>query len=203
MKKRNLAGLYGLARGQLEAELSTNPRMKWILLLLAGCLALAIIVSVMRVGAALETRVEQTRDELVSLRKIAKETDWPQRLNDTRLLRSQIEDRLWVAETAGLAEANFETWLRSVFVSSEMSPRRLSVQVAPIGKADDVYLGDILQLSARVVIPFSRDGLIKFLRTASTYQKVVVVDELVIKTGRNPGVEMQLFAPVIVRQKDD
>ena len=102
--------------------------------------------------------------------------------------------RLWDAPTPGLAEASFETWLRQHFGRYGATPQQILITRSPAvgrdGQAATTLVG-LQRMTAKVLAPFDQTVL-QVLADAAEAEKVVVVDRLILRSGINSRMELDI-----------
>ena len=111
---------------------------------------------------------------------------WHQRREETDLSRVRAEARLWEAETDGLAQANFQSWILE-------QTNRAGIGVGEIHTAIDSALANPLKLrhlTAQLAGRFEADGFVKLLQAIPGHDRLVVVERLEIQVTPVPRFEM-------------
>ncbi len=94
-------------------ELRTNNRLQVGLVAIIAILVAYSLLSLDEYRLKLIKELAQQQQRLAQLSGVVAQTEWQQRAEATRALRVQLEDKLWKANTVGLAQANFQAWLES------------------------------------------------------------------------------------------
>jgi hypothetical protein len=124
--------------------------------------------------------------QLSRIEKLGQTDLWHQRREETDLARVRAEARLWEAETDGLAQANFQSWILE-------QANRASIGVGDIHTAIDSALASPLKLrhlTAQLAGRFEQDGFVKLLQAIAGHDRLVVVERLEIQVTPVPRFEM-------------
>lgn len=109
---------------KLAAELGASRRLR---------LGLALIVAVLWLYGVLllrDARDERTRGfrqasvQLARLQEAAGQTEWPQRLEEAKILQAALESGLWRGDSLGLSRAALQDWLAQQMKQAQV-PRPL------------------------------------------------------------------------------
>ena len=108
-----------------------------------------------------------------------------------------LEERFWIGNTPGLAEAGFERWLRDRLTRYKTEPQSITVRrVAVSPPSTDPQsrdpLANVERMTAKIMMPFDQTGLIGFLDDIAESERVMVVDRLIVRAGRNPRTEIDV-----------
>jgi hypothetical protein len=134
--------------------------------------------------------VADKRARLARINQVGKTELWQQRRAETQLARDQAEARLWEAETDGLAQANFQSWLLD-------QAKQAGIAVGEIGSSIDASLNNPLKLrkvTAQMGGRFETPGFVKLLQTIAGQEHLVIIERLDIQVAPTPRFEMVLGA---------
>ena len=208
----NLKDLAADARGRLTSrfgsELLLSDRTKALVAVAGFVLFLFTLLAMHQGVVSLERRYVKAEADSVRLRKQIETNLWQQRKNDSQVLKAVLLERMWTAQTPGLAQANFERWLRERLSRYRIEPQQqiqtrfvaASRQVPGGGTKDP--LSDIQRMSTKIVLPFDQTGLSGFLADMAEAEKAVVVDHLNIRSGRNARIDIDVSAFYYSSQKN-
>ncbi len=115
---------------------------------------------------------------------------WHQRRAESDQWRLQAEGRLWEAETDGLAQANFQSWIAE---QAKQTGIRLNDIRTTINTPANNPM-KLRQISAQLTGRFEAEGFFKLLETVTTHDRLVVVERLEIQIAPVPHFEMVLGA---------
>jgi hypothetical protein len=149
---------------------------------------------------SLERRYVKAETDSVRLRKQIETNLWQQRKQQSQVLKAVLLERMWTAQTPGLAQANFERWLRERLSHYRIEPQQqiqtrfvaASRQIPGGGTKDP--LSDVQRMSTKIVIPFDQAVLAGLLADLAEAEKAVVVDHLNVRSGRNARVDIDISA---------
>jgi len=188
----------GKLQGPLKTEIQNNKRLLWLFSALCLIIYGSVLVTLNNHLDLAHKAFQNSRNELRRLEGQTTNTSWSTRLTDSRNLRFQLTNKLWEAQTPGLAEANFERWIRDSLSKGNMETRQVVVRRSPLNQkralASATFDIDesMQRMTAKIITQLDPGGLIKFLAEAAEYEQWVLVDLLVIRTGRNPRLEMDV-----------
>ncbi len=145
----------------------------------------------------LDSRESEIRREAVDkqaqlsrLEQVGQAELWQQRREETQLARNHAEARLWEAETDGLAQANFQSWLLD-------EAKQAGIAVGEMRSSIDANPNNPLKLrrvSAQVSGRFEAAGFVKLLQAIASQEHLVVIERLDIHVAPTPRFEMVLGA---------
>jgi hypothetical protein len=195
----SLNDLINSGRAWLEAQASQAERLRPMLAIAAIVLFFGFLAVVVGWVSDSVNNVKAAQAELSSLTQQLKEGSWPQRKQQSETLKFQLNERLWTAETAGLAEASMERWLRERIEKSNVRADSIRVQRAALqGSADGGLLNGAQRMTAKIVMPFEPESLLQILREIASNDKILIVDRLLVRSGRNPLIEMDVSTFLIL-----
>ena len=113
---------------------------------------------------------------------------WHQRRIDTDAVRVQAEGRLWEAETDGLAQANFQTWV--IDEAARAGIGQIEIHTSINQTANNPL--KLRQLTAQITGRFETGALFKLLQTIAGHSRLLIVNRLEIQTVPMPRFEMWL-----------
>lgn len=205
-----LRGLWGGLQsrfGGRVGEIALSDRFKGLTAAAAVLILLLSLLGLNRLVHSLERNYLAARTDMIRLQTQISTNAWQQRKQQSQVLKSVLEERLWTAQTPGLADAGFERWLRERMGRYRMEPtQQIQIRHVPAAAragaaAGPDALADIQRMTAKVVLPFDPQGLTQFLADVAEAEKTVVVDRLSLRAGRNSRVEMDVSAFFWSREK--
>jgi hypothetical protein len=180
-------------------DLVITDRLKF---LLAGTFVIIVLSALLGLSSFVDNLEDNYTTSQTDLERIEEQTEsisWEERENQSHVLKTVLQDKLWAAQTTGLAEAGFERWLRSSLSRHKMQPRQLQITRVPIvsqagANATDNPLAGVQKMTVKILLPFDQAGLMGFLRDISTSDKTIVTERLIARSGRNPRIEIDVSA---------
>ncbi|MDX2143305.1 MAG: hypothetical protein SFV19_08115 [Rhodospirillaceae bacterium] len=204
---KSLTGAIESASNWLGSQLSQSNRAP---LVLGALIALIVVMGLSAVAGLSNGAIKGLRASQQELSRLKQELAsgyWSERKQASATLRFQLRERLWTAETAGLAEASLERWLRERLEGKGVRVDSIRVQRTPISAASDSSdpsaLENVQRMTAKVIMPLELEVLFELLDAVSTSDKIMVVDRLIIRTGRNSLVEMDVSTFVYLSAAQD
>jgi hypothetical protein len=192
MKSELFADLIKPVTAWMQAQTNGGDHLRP--LLTAGAV-IAVLIVLFGANSFLN---DQTRDlrrvqsDLSNLSRQLSEGSWEDRRRQSDALRLALSERFWQAETAGLAEATLERWLRDRSEKYGVKPDTIRIQRSAVGSGTDdkVSLKGVQRMTAKVTMPFQPQAVVQILDEVARNDKIMIVDRLFIRSGRNPLVEI-------------
>jgi hypothetical protein len=192
---QSLAPAIEYFRRHVSNEMVSNER----LVLLLGSAVATILFSAFYGLWSLTSHTAQqlatSKNSLARLQMEVTDDAWPKRVDISRDLKTQLSARFWDAETLGLAEAGFESWLRARFGKYGEEPQQIQITRSPALGRDgqtSASLAGIQRMTAKVIAPFDQSVVLQVLADAAEADKIIVVDRLIIRAGANSRLEMDI-----------
>lgn len=180
--RQKIARLQNLWRQQ--------PRLRLGSWLLAGLLVLNLLWSVGDARRQLEPELRQLVAQQSRVNAILAEEDWELQAGRLEALRREVEQRLWQADSRGLALATFEGYLEAEASRTNLNRWRIEMQT-PL-EVDDI--DGLLILRARLEADHDPAALIDFLEALATAATPVSVHALSTRSLRPPRSRIELRA---------
>lgn len=190
------------ARAWFDDQLAQTERLRPMLAITGAVIFLALLIAVIGFSNDRVRSYRAAQVELARLEQQLKDGSWVERKTQSETLRFQLYGRLWTGETAGLAEASFERWLRERIESKGGKPDTIRIQRSSVAMSSDNgkdgRLQGLQRMTAKIVLPFEPEAVLEILNTAATADKVLVIDRLLIRSGRNALIEMDISTFVVL-----
>lgn len=164
----------------LLLELRQNFRLRIGLWLIIGLFLSYAVIFLNTYQGKIKKDYQEALHRLHQLRTIAKQTQWPQRATQIHQLLQQLEARLWQAETKGLAQAMFQSWLQEEMYFAQFENPRLDMQ-APLEVPN---YPQIWQVTADLNAGISPIKLHQFLSGLLQNPQLVAIEKLDIRFSR-------------------
>jgi len=197
-----LGGMVASARSWIESQVGEAERLRPMLAVAAAVLFFGLLIAGFGLASSKVQGLRTAQTELARLQQQLKDGSWTSRKQESETLRFQLKERFWTAETAGLAEASLERWLRERIEKQEVRPDNIRIQRSAVQVGSEIQAGSALagvqRMTAKVVMPFEPEALMVVLREAATNQKILTIDRLLIRSGRNPLIEMDISTFVLL-----
>jgi hypothetical protein len=188
------------ARSRIGHDLVLTDRLKVLISTGVGLVVLAALAGMHQTVSSFERDYERVQIDKARLEAQIEAGGWEERKQQSQVLKSLLEERLWAAQTPGLADASFERWLRD-----RMSPHKLEpiaqIQVRRVPLVRQTQPGEqggplstVQRMTAKLILPFESAGLAQFLADIAEADKAIVVDRLIVRAGRNARIEMDVSA---------
>ena len=178
------------------AELKTNARARWLLIVGGVIIAFVVLVQVQGAINSVQNSLIKRTQLLARLEATAKNTEWINRRKAVDALRNEFESRLWPWETDGLASAEFQDWISKLARESgvNISEIRPDIELKASGN-----LG-VRKMSANVIGAYDVNAMEKFLGALAVQNRVVMVDRL--RLSSTPIGRYEITLVTYLRTKD-
>jgi len=160
----------------LISELRRNNRLRVGLWAIFAILLTYMVLVLNDYHKQLQDDHAKAQARLNQLQTIAKQTQWTERANQAKELRTQLTARLWQADTKGLAQAIFQTWLQEEIFFAKIGKPILNVK-----EAVNVPKYPLWQVTAKLKAPFVPKGLFSLLREIAKNPRLTVTERLEIR----------------------
>lgn len=195
-------GAVNNARDWLDKQLLQVERLRPMIAAASVVVFLALLTLMIGLARQQGKDLTAAQTSLARLKQQINEGSWADRKRESETLRFQLYQRFWTAETAGLAEASLERWLRERIEKLGVRPDTIRIQRAAVTAASDTSangpLAGVQRMTAKVIMPFEPEALIDVLSAAASFEKILVVDRLMIRGGRNALIEMDISTFVVL-----
>jgi hypothetical protein len=182
-----LVKIAAASAGKRLAANFSNRRTRVLLLLLGATTAIASLTMLDALDTALQRRIAECQQQLARVEQLAN-ADWRQRRDETEPLRVKAESRLWEAETDGLAQANFQSWITEQAGAAGVGP----IEVHTAINANTNNPMKLRQLSAQVSGRFEPEGFFRLLQAIAGNDRLVIVERLDVQMLPVAHFEMML-----------
>lgn len=164
----------------LIAQVKGNPRLQIGLGVIALILAGWVFLLLGDVRAARVAELERDHERLAQIKQLAKQKGWTKRAIEAEELRRVLDAELPQAKSAGLAQAEFQGWLRGV-VTSQGGDVRIETQ-APM---EVESVPGVVQVTSVVSGALPPDRVIQMLQRIESHAQLIAVP---LATIRDDGV---------------
>jgi hypothetical protein len=175
------------ALGKWLTDNLANRRTRGLLMLLGAAIAGAGLLLLDGLDTALTGRIAELQRRLGRIEQLAG-VDWRQRRAETEPLRVQAEGRLWEAETDGLAQANFQSWITEQAGAAGLGP--IEIRTTINSAANNAM--KLRQLSAQIGGRFDPEAFFRLLQAITGHDRLVTVDRLEVQILPVPHFDLQL-----------
>lgn len=191
----SLAPALDYVRRHVSNEMVSNERLILMLAAMVVLVWLSALYGLWSVTAGMRAQLVASKTSLARLQAEVTSEAWPKRVEDSRALSAQLSGRLWEADTAGLAEASFEAWLRTHFGKNGAEPQQIQITRSSAlgrdGQPSPAFVG-VQRMTAKVLGPFDPAALTQVLADIVEADKFIVVDRMIIRAGANNRLEMDV-----------
>jgi hypothetical protein len=127
-------------------------------------------------------------EQLHRLRDISAQDAWAEQAERARALRVQAEDKLWRADSRGLAQATLQSWLQAQLKIAGIEKPRVTVE-STIDAGPGLW-----KVSAKCDAPFEAAKLELLLKILATHPQWLVVERLETRMSHSPQFSLLLSA---------
>jgi len=175
---------------QLLTELRKNTRLRFGLWFIIAIMMIYIILVFNDYHAQLKQDYHTALTRLNQLQSLAQQTQWTERAVQVQDLRTQLEARLWQANTKGLAQAIFQSWLQEEVFFAQIEQPRLQVETAvEVPKNPNLW-----RVSAEVKGLFVQKRFYSLLLEIAKSPRTIVTERLDIRESSPPRFTLVLTA---------
>jgi hypothetical protein len=157
---------------ELIKELRENTRLRLGLWLVSAILLSYPLLLLRDYEHSLALAHGSALEQLARLRDISAQDAWAAQAERARALRVQAEDKLWRADSRGLAQATLQSWLQAQLKTAGIDKPRLNVETTV-----DAGPG-LWKVSAKCDAPFEPAQLELFLKILADHPQWLVVERL-------------------------
>jgi hypothetical protein len=183
-KRGGLAG----ALAEMTAELRRNKRA------LGGVLAIFVLVGgyglLVLDDAVVSLRASRNEagQRLERLAAVGQERDWPARAAASATLRRTLEQRLWPADSEGVARADLQDWVSNAARAAGLERLQVTIESAHPKELP----ADLRAVTAKLTAVPSEAALEGFLKRVAQDPHLIVVERLHASERPVPLLEMTL-----------
>jgi hypothetical protein len=181
-------GMLPAALAEFAAELRRNKRaLTGIIAILALLAGYGVLLLDDGVVASRAAYLESGR-RLDRLAAIGHETDWPARAAASQALRRTLEQRLWPADSDGVARADLQDWVTNTAHAVGLERLQVAIELSHPKELPD----DLRKVSAKLTAVQSEPALQGFLERVARDPHRIVVERLHAQQHPMPLLEMTL-----------
>jgi len=165
-----------MASNSIVAELRNNTRLRigvWLILAILASYSLIVLNDYQK---KVEANYNIISNKLTQLHDITKQTEWQKRAEEAHSFRVILEDKLWIANSKGLAQADFQAWLLIQAKASKIENYNLKTEDTT--EVDD---GKLWRVVGKLEGNFSPSSLNRLLLSISQHPQLIVIEKLSIR----------------------
>lgn len=155
-----------------------NRRTRFLLAAFCFVAAAAGATILDSLDSKVERAISERQRQLASLARLGEKEVWHQRRAETDLSRVQAETTLWEAETDGLAQANFQSWILDQAAHAGVGQVEIHASI----NANPSNALKLRQLTAQVAGRFEAAAFFRLLQAIAAHDRLLVVNRLEIQT---------------------
>ena len=157
-------------------ELRKNARLRIGVWLILAILAAYSLVVISDYQAKIEANHSEISNKFKQLENITRQSEWQERAEQSHNLRVSLEDKLWISNTKGLAEADFQAWLLIQAKLAKIEDSNLNTE-----STSEMDGGKLWRVVGKLNGKFSPDTLNRLLLAISQYAQLIVIEKLDIQ----------------------
>ena len=184
---------------QLLSQIRGNPRLRWGIWAIAAILWLygvLLLRDALREGS---NQYESAVKRAAVLQAKGGEQAWLERAEQARLLRVELEGRLWRAATPGLAQASFQDWLNLALLQTGIGRPAITLAATGDGRANAAAESaglpdDLWPVQVRLEFDFDPQTFLALSWRLAENPQQVSIESLSIRLEPTPRAEAVLIA---------
>lgn len=157
-------------------ELRQNTRLRIGVELIFCILAVYSLLLLSDYQAKIEGNYSEIAKQFLQLQKVTAQTEWKERAEKAHSLRVELEDSLWISNSKGLAEADFQAWLLIQAKLAKIEETSLKTE-----STTEVDNGKLWRVVGRIEGKFSLNSLNQLLLAISQHPHIIVIEKLDIQ----------------------
>ncbi len=173
-----------------RAELGANRRVMAGLLVVVALAAVYGLVLLHRASETMRQSYVREMQQLQRVVTVAGERDWQHRAETSAGLLGALRERLWLAESDGVARANIQDW--AIALGREVGLGVLEVRTEVV--QPKLLPPDMRQITAIITAQPSETALIALLARIEQAPHLGVIDRLNVRQQPGPMLEMVLVS---------
>jgi type II secretory pathway component PulM len=139
-----------------------------------------------------DSLVERNRSqaaELIRLKALAKETEWPERRREATALKAAYDTAVWMDPDLALSEAGLQDWIRNVTQRLGLKVREITlVRADASAKPSSSVPEGYVEVHARVSVELQRAPLFVLLAEMANQERRIVVERLSLRGQSQPAI---------------
>ena len=177
--------------GDVRKQIGDNPRLKWALLLVAVLLLTYTAQLTTQLVRSLQQKSIEAELELRRIRSLRGQNIWIERAKQTDTLLKALSAELPSVSTAGQAQANLQSWLKSVIDTlPNGQDGRFSVDSAmPMEQ-----MADVIKVHATVSVPATPQQMINLLNKMEGSRNLLVIETISVRGDKNGSNTLSIVA---------
>jgi hypothetical protein len=196
---------------ELVSQLKDNPRLRWGLWCILGILWFYGILLLGDEVQLAQTQFQSVEASIARSRAQESQKEWPERVAPAKLLAVELEGRLWLAATQGLAQAAVQDWLNQAAAQAGVAKPRITMTALDETQSNDPRRApssssstapespaappaDLWKIRAKVELEFAPGAFMALLSAIESSQKQLIVETLTIRREPVPRAEIVLVA---------
>jgi hypothetical protein len=171
-------------------EIRNNHRLRWGIWAILAISATYGLLLLQDWRVELENDYQSVARRWQQVQQVVAQPEWPRRAQQAREQYTQLQSRLWQANTQGLAQASLQSWLDGK--AKQVGLQNHSVRVDPATTIDRVK---VWQIKAQLEAEFHPDRLFDLLLLLAESPQWIVVERLdVSQTTRSTRLQLIIVA---------
>jgi hypothetical protein len=157
-------------------ELRQNTRLRIGVELIFCILAIYSLLVLGDYQAKVESSYSEIANQFLQLQRVTAQTEWKERAEQAHNLRVELEDKLWISNSKGLAEANFQAWLLMQAKIAQIEEPSLKTE-----STSEIDNGKLWRVVGKMEGKFSSNSLNQLLFALSQHPQIIVIERVDIQ----------------------
>lgn len=176
---------------QLQQQTAANPRLRWMLWAVLYILLMYLALSMGDWRTQQQQSINQLQRTALKLQALESQTEWAERWAAEQAVSTQLQARLWQANSIGLAEADLQNYLRNLINNHNGDGLRL--RLAPTETL--VIAGETLfKVSADLSAVLSVAQIDSLMRAMADHPQALLVERFSYSAQRSGQFSMLVTA---------
>lgn len=172
-----------MSKDELLQELKKNTRLRIGLWLIIAIVAFYSLLLLNDYQLQLHNQYQNKVTHLARLQDVTSQAEWIERVKLAESAKVSLEQKLWVAASKGLAQADFQAWIGGQISAAKIQEPRLQVEEAKdVPQQTHIWL-----VNAKLEGIFEPEALERLFLNFAEHPQWVVVDSFEVRpSNRKP-----------------
>lgn len=185
----SLATILARLPAPLRAQVEQTPSLRWMLAVVALLVAMLVLQSLSERKSNLLEAVANEHARLAHMRVVGEERAWIKRAQDASDIHAALLAEIPTMQTAGLAQASLQSWLRTT-ASSLPTLRGLSIDTPQVATVDAAQ--GIVRIRARVNGSGPPRQVLQLIQRIESSANLMTVETAQIRNDQNKSFALTL-----------
>ena len=172
-----------MSKNELLQELKKNTRLRIGLWLILAIVAFYSLLLLNDYKLDLQGQYQAKVAHLARLQDVTSQAEWIERAELAKSAKIILEEKLWIAASKGLAQADFQAWLGGQVNAAKIKEPQIQVEEAK----DAPQQTNIWLVNAKLDGIFEPEAIDRLFLNFAQHQKWIVVDSFEVRqSNRKP-----------------